>query len=159
MEEIVSFVEEELAGSGRLQGYRWLHLRAIQRGFVVSQEKMRMIIKVLDPEGVELRRARHLSTTVGGLTHCGIWIPMPFGIAMNGCIDGFSRHIMWMEAYNTNSDPKVIADYFINTVAVRADPGTENGHVRDMQLFLRRNVAGEGSFLMQLMESWWGGPA
>ena len=40
----------------------------------------------------------------------------PYGIAINGCIDGFSRHIMWMEAYYTNSDPKVIADYFINTV-------------------------------------------
>ena len=79
-----------------------------------------------------------------------------------------------MEACNTNSHPKVIADYFVNTVThiggcpqrVRADPGTENGHVRDMHLFLRRNhqdhFAGEGSFLYggstanQRIESWWG---
>ena len=82
----------------------------------------------------------------------------PYGIAINECIDRFSRHIMCMEAYYTNSDPKVIADYFLNTVTciggcpqqVRADTGMENGHVREMQLFLRRNhqdhYAGEGSF-------------
>ncbi|KAF3859970.1 hypothetical protein F7725_000225, partial [Dissostichus mawsoni] len=28
----------------------------------------------------------------------------PYGNAINGCIDGFSRYIMWMEAYTTNSD-------------------------------------------------------
>ena len=81
---------------------------------------------------------------------------------------------MWMEAYTTNSNPKVIADYFINTVKriggcpqrLRADPGTENGHVRDMQMFLRRSHTdhhvGDGSFIYgcstanQRIESWWG---
>ena len=58
MEEVAAFVEGELAGPGRLQGYRWMHQRAILRGFVVSQETIRLIIKILDPEGVELRRAR-----------------------------------------------------------------------------------------------------
>ncbi len=54
IEEIASFVQSEMATSGRLQGYRWLHLRAIRRGYVVSQETMRMVIKEIDPEGVEL---------------------------------------------------------------------------------------------------------
>ncbi len=40
IEEIASFVQSEMATSGRLQGYRWLHLRAIRRGYVVSQETM-----------------------------------------------------------------------------------------------------------------------
>ncbi len=57
IEEIASFVQSEMATSGRLQGYQWLHLRAIRRGYVVSQETMRMVIKEIDPEGVELRRA------------------------------------------------------------------------------------------------------
>ncbi len=60
IEEIASFVQSEMATSGRLHGYRWLHLRAIRRGYVVSQETMRMVIKEIDPEGVELRRARRL---------------------------------------------------------------------------------------------------
>ncbi len=33
IEEIASFVQSEMATSGRLQGYRWLHLRAIRRGY------------------------------------------------------------------------------------------------------------------------------
>ncbi|KAF7662786.1 hypothetical protein LDENG_00226170 [Lucifuga dentata] len=40
-----------------MQGYRWLHLRAIQRGYVVSQDTIRQLIKLFDPVGVELRRA------------------------------------------------------------------------------------------------------
>ena len=54
-----------------------------------------------------------------------------------GCIDGFSRYIVWMEAYTTKNDPRVIADYFVSSAArlggcperLRADRGTENGHV------------------------------
>ncbi len=51
-------MQSEMATSGR-----WLHLRAIRRGYVVSQETMRMVIKEIDPEGVELRRARRLRMT------------------------------------------------------------------------------------------------
>ena len=123
LEEVAAFVEGEMAGTGQLQGYRWMHQRAIQRGFVVSQETIRLIIKILDPEGVELRRARrlrHRQYTCRGpnaLWHMDSYDKLkPYGIAINGCIDGFSRHIMWMEAYTTNSNPKVIAEYFINTV-------------------------------------------
>lgn len=60
----------------------------------------------------------------------------PFGIRVNGCIDGFSRHIIWMEANCTNSNPCVIAAYFAQTVTklggcpkiLRSDHGTENVH-------------------------------
>ncbi len=46
IEEIASFVQSEMATSGR-----WLHLRAIRRGYVelVSQETMRMVIKEINP--------------------------------------------------------------------------------------------------------------
>ncbi|XP_020563208.2 uncharacterized protein LOC110016040 [Oryzias latipes] len=181
LEEILTFVEEEMIGSGQLQGYRWLHQRALQRGFVVSQETIRALIKILDPEGVDLRRARRLRRrqyTCRGpnaLWHVDSYDKLkPYGIAINGCIDGFSRHVMWMGAYTTNSDPKVIADYYINTVSrvggcpqrLRADPGTENAHIREMQMFLRRHHAdhhaGQQSFIYgsstanQRIESWWG---
>ncbi|KAI9523455.1 hypothetical protein NQZ68_027313 [Dissostichus eleginoides] len=99
---------------------------------------MRLVIKALDPEGVELRRARRLrrrqyhSRGPNALWHMDSYDKLkPYGIAINGCIDGFSRYIMWMEAYTTNSDPKVIADYYFSTVTriggcpqrMRADRG------------------------------------
>ena len=79
-----------------------------------------------------------------------------------------------MEAYRTNNDPKVIADYFTSSIArlggcparFRADRGTENGHVENAMVFLRRNhldcFAGDRSFIYgrstanQRIESWWG---
>ncbi len=73
IEEIASFVQSEMATSGRLQGYRWLHLRAIWRGYVEEE------IKEIDPEGVELRRARRLwrrqyfSRGPNALWHYGIF--------------------------------------------------------------------------------------
>ncbi len=49
-------------------------------------------------------------------------------------MDGFSRMVIWLHAYSTNSDPKVIASYFI---LIRSDLGTENRYVEQMQKFLR----------------------
>lgn len=98
----------------------------------------------------------------------------PYGKGINGCIDGFSRFVVWMEAYITNNDPKVVADYYIQCVTrlggcperIRADNGTENGHVANMQVFLRRNhtdiFAKDNRFIYgrstgnQRIESWWG---
>ncbi|XP_032365456.1 uncharacterized protein LOC116680989 [Etheostoma spectabile] len=167
--------------NGQMQGYRWLHLRAVQQGYVVSQDTIRRIIKLVDPQGVELRRARRLRRRQyscrgpNALWHMDGYDKLkPYGIAINGCIDGFSRYVLWMEAYTTNSDPKVVASYFIKTVSsiggcperIRADRGTENGCVEEMQIFLRRNhpdsFAGERSFLYgrstanQRIEGWWG---
>ena len=100
---------------------------------------------------------------------------MAYGwVGIHGCVDGFSRNIVWLEAYRTNSDPKVIGSYYGNAIKIRnqcpilirADRGTENGHVRQIQHFLRSNAndsfAGEKSFMYgtstsnQRIESWWG---
>ena len=64
---MVSIVEGELAGSGRLQAYRWLHLRAIQRGHVVSQETMRMIIKMRS--GTPAHSCLHRTRTTSSPTY------------------------------------------------------------------------------------------
>lgn len=98
----------------------------------------------------------------------------PYGIAINGCIDGFRHYVIWMEAFTTNNDPEVIAIYFIELITskggfperMHADRGTENGQVEQMQKFLRREhmdyFAGENSFLYghstanQHTESWRG---
>lgn len=182
MEEVLAFVQHEIMTNGQMQGYGWLHLRAVQRGFVVSQDTIRRIIKLVDPQGVELRRTprlrRHQYSCRGpnALWHMDGYDKLkPYGIA-NGCIDGFSRYVLWMEAFTTNSDPKVVASYFTRTVSsilvggcperICADRGTENVCVEEMQMFLRRNhpdsFAGEKSFLYgrstanQHIEGWWG---
>ncbi len=74
----------------------------------------------------------------------------------------------------SNSDPKLIGGYFVKAVdklggcprRVRADRGTENGIMKDIQTFLRRDhpdgLADERSFIYgksttnQRIEAWWG---
>ncbi len=67
----------------------------------------------------------------------------PFGIGISGYIDGFSRSMIWLEAYKTNNDPRLIAGYFMDAVIksegcparVRLDLGTENVNLAEMQTF------------------------
>src|SRR5277367_1404371 len=53
-QSVVEFVEDQLKGSVT-GGYRWMHLKCIQAEFVVRKDDVRLIMKALDPEGVELR--------------------------------------------------------------------------------------------------------
>ena len=63
-------------------------------------------------------------------------------------MDGFSRKVLWLEAYSTNSDPAVIAGYFMQTVSkengcprvIRADHGTENAHIRHATVSAKKST-------------------
>ena len=149
---VTMFIEEELQTSAQCYGYRWMHSRCIEEGFVVSQNTVRMLQHLLDPEGVaarrrhRLRRRIYVSVGPNQTWHMDGYDKLkPFGIAISGCIDGYSRQLIWLEAYITNNDPRVILGYFLEAVSsrhgglrrVRADMGTENGHVEQVQTFLR----------------------
>ena len=72
----------------------------------------------------------------------------PFGIAIHICIDGYSRQIIWLEAYYSNNNPRIVLGYYLKVVKekegcprkIRADHGTEN---RNSPV----SFAGEGSFI------------
>ena len=97
---------------------------------------------------VFFRRARRLHRRnyhSAGPHHCwhidGYDKLKPYGFGIHGCIDGFSRSIIWLNVYHTNNDPSVIAGYYVTALddlkgcpmIVRADPGTENTIVKDIQ--------------------------
>lgn len=173
LEPVVDFIESELGKSGRNHGYRWMHLKCIQNGLVVKRETIRVILGALDPEDVELRaihrlrRRRYLCNGPNFQWHIDGYDKLkPYGICIHGCIDGFSRKIIWLKASYTNNDPTVIAGYYVEAVAslsgcpvrVRGDHGTENGHIEVFQKFLRHN---DNAFLYgtsqlnQRIEAWW----
>ena len=112
---------------------------------------------MLDSDGVEARRRKRLkrrdysNNGPNDVWHVDRYGKLkPYAIAIHGCIDGFSRKIVWLEASRTNNDPSVIASYFMKAVErvggvprnVRADLGTENRHSEQMQLFLRERAGG-----------------
>lgn len=179
-DEVLDYIENLVTTSAQLHGYRWVHLKCLQHGLNVDKETVRLILQVVDPEGVQhrtrrrLRRRRYQVPGPNYMWHLDSYDKLkPYGICLNGCIDGFSRLVVWVEAYHNNSDPRLVAGYFIANVRlregtptiVRADLGTENSYVKRMQPFLRRMgndaFAGARSFLQgsshhnQRIEGWW----
>ena len=150
--DVVCFIQHELQGSGQLHGYRMMYAKCQQSGIRVRKEDVRLILKVMDPEGVELRQARRLVRRAyfakgpNYIWHVDGYDKLkPYGLCISGCIDGYSRKLIWLNVYHTNNDPKVIGGYFLEAVkecggcprVVRSDRGTENGHIRAFQEFFR----------------------
>ncbi|KAJ8024994.1 hypothetical protein HOLleu_35071 [Holothuria leucospilota] len=157
-----------------------MHRRCVERGLTVKRDVVMHVIRALDPEGVRLRRRRrlerrrYLSVGPNFAWHLDSYDKLkPYGVAINGCIDGFSRRVLWLRANSTNNDPRIIAGYFMETVEscggcpllISADRGTENSTVERLQIFLRRNgndnYAEQASFRHgashhnQRIECWW----
>jgi hypothetical protein len=69
----------------------------------------------------------------------------PFGFCVHGCIDGFSRRIIWLEVGPTNKNPEVIAKYYLDAAKqvgglprkIRSDDGTENSIIDALHTFFR----------------------
>lgn len=179
MIDVATFVSDQLDTSGQQHGYRLMHLRCSLSGLSVSMHNVRKLLKILDPEGVELRRKgrlirrRYYSKGPNFTWHMDSYDKLrPYGIAINGCIDGFSRYLVWLEANYTASDPKVVGGYFISSIDelggcpkfIRADKGTENVVVEQMQTFLHQTLEAMDtsdhfmygrSTANQRIENWW----
>ncbi len=179
--EVIDFIVHQLEGPGRLHGYRWLYSKCLANGIRAKKEDVRLILAALDPDTSAMRRSRRLNRRQyfaqgpNYIWHIDSYDKLkPYGICISGCIDGFSRKIIWLKAACTSSDPCVIGGYFAQAVdefggcprIVRTDAGTENVVIQDIQIYLRRNDvdsrAGEKSYIAgasttnQRIESWWG---
>lgn len=154
MPDIIYAVVTEIFRSGYNLGYRalWKLLKA-KYGFIVKRDTVYAILKISDPEGLAARYGnrlrRRIDSTPGpnSLLHVDGWDKLGklFGIYVHGCIDGFSRYIIWLGASNSNKDPRVAAYYFLKSIKhinampsrVRSDKGTENVNIESLQTTLR----------------------
>ncbi|KAJ8011875.1 hypothetical protein DPEC_G00062830 [Dallia pectoralis] len=158
-----------------------MYAKCLDSGIRARKEDVRIILAELDPVNSQARRRRRLnrrqyfSQGPNFIWHIDSYDKLkPYGICINGCIDGYSRKIVWLKSAYTSSDPRVIGSYFVGAMQelgggprlVRTDMGTENVVVRDIQRNLRSDGediwAGEKSFIAgastanQRIESWWG---
>lgn len=164
--QIIDFITYELSKSGQLYvtSYMWMHHKCLQQGLVVRQNTVRELLKVIDPIGAELRtrwrlRIRQYSSKEPDyLWHINSYYKLkPFGIAINGCIDGYSRHVMWLKAGSTSIDQRVIGGPRI----IRTDIGTENIYWTN-EIFFSRYIPNDsippyisGSSNTAIIECWW----
>lgn len=118
------------------------------------RETVRDIVEAIQPERAKLLKAQRLHRrvyNVKGPNH--IWHIdgndklKPFGFCISGCMDGFSRKLIWLEVARTNKNPDLVCTNFLNAIAdlrvvpsiVRMDRGTENVHIANAQQLLRSN--------------------
>jgi hypothetical protein len=121
-----------------VNGYR--QSMQMMYGFSVSREAVGIILKVLDPSGVETRSRRCLRRReYRGRGPNFIWYMHARGYDKNPTdlrfisIDCHSRRILWLQVFSTNQDPKYVARYFLDCIRqldcvsrlVRADRGSE----------------------------------
>ena len=148
-----------------------MHQKCAVNGYKVRREDVRIILSTLDPESVGRRQARRL---VRRAYHAKgpnfIWHVdgydkiKPFGFAISGCIDGFSRKIIWLNVYTTNNNPRIIAGYFYDCIAkmngcpvrLRGDFGTENTYVKQFQIAFGQKYLEGPSTANQRIEAFWG---
>ncbi len=149
-------VANELRTSRRSVGYRQMsEIISLKYRAHVPKEKVRKVLKELDPEGVQERSRgvikRRVYETAGpnkvwhidGNDKLKMW-----GLCIHAAVDGFSRKIIWIKVSTTNNDPLVIANYYLSSVKahlkapkmLRMDKGTENIYCEDLQVFFTGNA-------------------
>ena len=172
--EVRASIQTIINGHGSLQGYRsvWhtLQLRGIRIPRIVVQE----LLREMDPEGTELRKGHRLRRWIyhnpgpNYSWHCDGYDKLkPFGFPIHGCIDGWSRKIMWLYVTRSNNQPNNVAAYFLDAVQeyggcpvdLVTDLGTENGIMAAIQSFFRDDPDSHRyvpSPRNQRIEAWWG---
>ncbi|CAB4041048.1 RNA-directed DNA polymerase from mobile element jockey, partial [Paramuricea clavata] len=130
-----------LDGPGCIAGYRHVWHTLKLQGISVPRSVVQHLIKQLDPEGVEQRKAHKLRRRMyhnrgpNDVWHCDGYDKLkPFGFPIHACIDGWSRKILWLYVTRSNNLPQNIAAYYLETVRqlrgcpmkLVTDLGTEN---------------------------------
>ena len=149
-------VEEELNGSDSRVGYRRVHRALMRKGLVVRKHDVRLLVKELDPECVILRKKRRLyrykysNPGPSFIWHIDGYDKLKYyGFSIHGCIDGFSRKMLWLHVGASDKDPNVKAKLYLDTVSefggvpkyISVDDGTEHSIIEPMHIYLSSLVS------------------
>ena len=122
--EVTQAILQNFSGSSKSFGYRLMHQKLCVDGFIDNRETVRVLLKVLDADGVELRSphrlARRVYFSVGPnyLWHMDRYDKIkPYGFEIYDAIDGFSRKILWLRVPSSNNNPKVIASSYMDCIS------------------------------------------
>ena len=167
-------IEQELQDPASVRGYRELwHALRCSYGILTTRDTVMRLLRDIDPEGSEQRRSRRLRRRVytsPGPNNCwhvdGYDKLKPYGLRIHGCVDGFSRKVLWLKLSRSNNNPLVPACLFVQKVKelgfcprfIQTDCGTENGIMADVQCYLMQdeNAHRYGSSPSnQRIKNWW----
>ena len=114
---------EELSGSGSSIGYRRVWALLPGKGLKVQRENVRQAILQYDPDGVSrrkwrnLRRKKYFSAGPNYSWHIDGHDKLKlFRFMLHGCIDGFSRRLIWLEVASFNKKLEIIGKFSLDAV-------------------------------------------
>ncbi len=173
MDVVRASVVAMLDGPQSNLGYRAVWHDLQMRGMRVPRAVVANLLRELDPQGVQDRRAHRLRRRLyqnngpNAAWHCDGYDKLkPYGFPIHGCIDGWSRKILWLFVTRSNNQPHNIAAYYLETVnkycgcpeKLITDLGTENGIMAGIHAFFRNDPDSHRyvpSPRNQRIESWW----
>ena len=183
LDAVCDAVRSLLDGPGCCRGYRAIWHTLQMNGITVPRVVVAELLRELDPEGVQERSRHRLKRRVyrnpgpNFSWHCdGYDKVKPYGFAIHGCIDGWSRKILWLYVTRSNNQPNNIGMYYLEAVEQYGCPidfitdlGTENGLAAAIHTFFRNDtnshryvsspsnqrIEGWWSFLRKDQTSWW----
>ena len=160
-------------GPDCIGGYRQVWRTLQREGFTVPRLVVQKTLKELDPDGCAERKAHSLKRrayhNVGPnyVWHCDGYDKLkPFGFPVHGCIDGWSRKVLWLYVTRSNNSPHNVASYFVEAIQefggcpekLVTDLGTENGIAASTQCFFQDDPNAHKyvpSTRNQRVEGWW----
>ncbi len=161
LQNVSEAVKKELEGPGRLLGYRAMyHKLQNEHDIRVPRHLIHNMMAHFDPDGLEARnlQKRHkrkkkpfewdgpLSlVTLDGHDKLCVYQNWTFPLAVYGCLDTFSRKILFLFLSHSNSDPLIIGNKYLEYLTetqvlpntLRIDRGTETGKMASIHVFLR----------------------
>ena len=113
----------------------------------MRREDVRLVLGELFPENVDkrkrqrLRRRKYRNPGTNLVWHIDGHDKLKhYDISIHGCIDGYSRCIIWLEVPATNKMPEPIDNYYLDAVKqrkgkpkiIKADDGTEHSVIEPL---------------------------
>ena len=113
--DVALFIEDQVSTTSGQKGYRWMHHLLCQNGLNIPRDTVQTLMQIIDPEGVENhlsrrhKRRAYFATGPNFLWHLDSYDKLKrYGLYINGCIGGFSRCIMWLNASTPAVTPKLL---------------------------------------------------
>ena len=144
-----------LDGPDCMGGYRHIWHTLKMHSIGVPHSTVEALLRELDPEGTEERRAHRLRRRAyrnngpNDTWHCDEYDKLkPFGFPIHACIDGWSRKVSWLYVTRSNNWPHYIATYYLDAIEHQGgcpqklitDLGTENGLMASIHSFFRDDL-------------------
>ena len=136
-------------------GYRSMHQHLRSKFHLAfPRDTVMNLLKEVDPVGTSerrqrrLRRRKYVSPGPNHTWHIDGYDKLkPYGFPIHGCVDGFSRRIIWLNVARSNKNPVIPAAYYLEALknlkkcpkSVVTDLGTENGIIASFQCYLQQD--------------------